>query len=89
MLPYYNHWKQFKLSNSKSNIKKKTTHFPNIASLPVKIGQLSKSKDFPLHLLCFCYFHNTLAIVHEKEHRSIEPEEREKRAIKLAHMPNF
>jgi hypothetical protein len=49
--------------------------FLNVDLLPAKIVQLSKSKDFPLHLLCFCFFHNTVAIVLEMEHRSIEPVE--------------
>jgi hypothetical protein len=57
--------------------------FLNVDLLPVKIVQLSKSKDFLLHLLCFCFFHNIVAIVLEMEHRSIEPVEWEEKTTNL------
>lgn len=57
--------------------------FLKVDLLPVKIVQLSKSKDFPPRLLCFCFFHNTVAIVLETEHRSIEPVEWEEKTTNL------
>jgi len=67
-----------KLSSANNKI------FLNVVDLlPAKIVQLSKSKDFPLHLLCFCFFHNTVAIVLEMEHRSIEPVERKEKTTNL------
>lgn len=50
-----------------------TRNFQITVWLPVKISQLSKSRDFLPRPLCFCYFHNTLVVVLEMEHKSIVP----------------
>lgn len=41
--------------------------------LPVKTSQQGMSRDFPLHLQYFCCLHNSLATVHEMEHKNKAP----------------